>query len=422
MLHPKMRYTYVGIDSHKDTHTAVFLDCFFEKLGEITFGNLPSNFSVFLEESEKYRLDGTALLFGLEDVSLYGRGLTQFLMTNNHSVKHVNANLVAGERKNQNYEKSDSADAECAARVLISKFSKLPGAEEDGRYHVLRTLVVRRDFIAKGKVALKTYLHSLLTIDFPNYHKFFSEIDGKTSLAFFLKYPSPDTLKDVSAEELSLFLAEHSNNKLGLKKAMQILLAIDETPPVHEIRNKTVRATIQQLQSNLQELENIEFDLATFYNEFGTTLTSMSGLDLASASKLLSCIGDIKKFPTPAKLARYAGVAPASSSSGKNNVQYASRRGDRELNNQFYGLATRLISTYDAKREEGAECRARNPFFYDYYHRKRAEGKTKSQALKCVQRRLVNIIWTMLSSNEAYVNPPMIAVEKKETKKSKPNK
>jgi len=47
-----------------------------------------------------------------------------------------------------------------------------------------------------------------------------------------------------------------------------------------------------------------------------------------------------------------------------------------------------------------------NPFFYEYYNRRMSEGKTKRQALKCVHRRLVNIIWTMLTNSEEYVNPP----------------
>jgi len=47
-----------------------------------------------------------------------------------------------------------------------------------------------------------------------------------------------------------------------------------------------------------------------------------------------------------------------------------------------------------------------NPFFYDYYHRKISEGKTKRQALKCVQRRLVNIIWSMMTYKTEYINPP----------------
>ena len=35
---------YVGIDLHNETHTAVMLDCWNQKLGEITFENKPSEF------------------------------------------------------------------------------------------------------------------------------------------------------------------------------------------------------------------------------------------------------------------------------------------------------------------------------------------------------------------------------------------
>ena len=37
----KEEHIYVGIDLHKETHTAVILDCFNVKLGEITFANIP---------------------------------------------------------------------------------------------------------------------------------------------------------------------------------------------------------------------------------------------------------------------------------------------------------------------------------------------------------------------------------------------
>ena len=57
MNHPKMQYTYVGVDSHKDTHTAVFMDCFFEKLGEITFQNLPSTFDTFLSDACTFKME-----------------------------------------------------------------------------------------------------------------------------------------------------------------------------------------------------------------------------------------------------------------------------------------------------------------------------------------------------------------------------
>jgi len=170
-----MQYTYIGVDSHKDTHTAVFLDCFFEKLGEIVFDNTAAAFPNFLSSAETFKQDGTIFLFGLEDVSSYGRALARFLLNNCQPVKHVNSYLVSQERKNISIaiEKNDSIDAECAARLLISKFGSLPNATDDEQYWLLRSLVVQRDFIIKSNVRLKTYLHNLLTQDFPGYHKFF---------------------------------------------------------------------------------------------------------------------------------------------------------------------------------------------------------------------------------------------------------
>jgi len=43
--------------------------------------------------------------------------------------------------------------------------------------------------------------------------------------------------------------------------------------------------------------------------------------------------------------------------------------------------------------------------FYSYYTRKVAEGKTKGQALICVMRRLVNIIYSMMKNKTEYMQP-----------------
>ena len=40
----KENFIYVGIDLHKETHTAVMIDCYNQKLGEITFPNRPADF------------------------------------------------------------------------------------------------------------------------------------------------------------------------------------------------------------------------------------------------------------------------------------------------------------------------------------------------------------------------------------------
>ena len=407
MNHPKMRYTYVGIDSHKHSHTAVFLDCFFDKRSVITFNNLPSKFPDFLSEALNLRIDGTELLFGLEDASSYGRSLAVFLTDNGQLVKHVNSLLVARERKHRNITvKDDCVDAECAARVLLSKLGELPDVDPDDRFLILRTLVVQRDHVVLNNVRAKMDLHTLLSQHYPNYRDFFEYIDGKTSLAFFKEFPSPATLKGVTLEQLAGFIRTQSSDRFGEEKAAFILASIEDTTVAHqEIRDDAVRSAVRQIEFNIKELQRLETTMEIFLANFNCTLTSMAGIGVVSACQLLSCIGDIKRFPTPAKLARYSGIAPVTYASGHKSIQYANQRGDRELNSLFYALAVRLTSPVSSSRK------SINPFFFEYFHRKKAEGKTKRQALKCVERRLVNIVWTMLTYNEEYVNPPVLDIQ-----------
>jgi len=156
----------------------------------------------------------------------------------------------------------------------------------------------------------------------------------------------------------------------------------------------------------MNEIEQLEEAMEVYLTKFDCTLTSMAGIDTVTAVRMLAYIGDIKKFSSPAKLARYAGITPVTYASGKKDLQFANERGNRPLNSLFYSLAVRLSYA------TGPSHKVINSFFYDCF-RKISEGKTKRQALKLVQRRLVNIIWTMLTHNEEYVNPPMYDLPKK---------
>lgn len=52
------KHIYVGLDLHKFQHTAVILDCWFEKLGEMTFQNKPSIFPSLLEFVRRFLTKG----------------------------------------------------------------------------------------------------------------------------------------------------------------------------------------------------------------------------------------------------------------------------------------------------------------------------------------------------------------------------
>lgn len=83
----------MGIDLHKKQYTAVIMDCFNEKLGEITFQNKPSEYGKLITKSKKYCIDGKQIVFALENFYGYGRALAVWLIEREHLVKDVNPAL-----------------------------------------------------------------------------------------------------------------------------------------------------------------------------------------------------------------------------------------------------------------------------------------------------------------------------------------
>ncbi|WP_139788867.1 IS110 family transposase, partial [Bacillus cereus] len=228
-MHNRQNYLYVGVDLHKEHHTAVIINCWQEKLGEIQFENKPSAFSKFLLEVETYVSDGLSVVFGLEDVGGYGRALAKYLVDHEQVVKEVNPALSFLERKSQvMIQKNDSWDAECVARILINKLNQLPDAKPNDLFWSIQQLVSRRNALVKAQSALKNQLHIQLNHHYPSYKKFFSELDGKTALAFWQQYPSPSCLEGANIKQLTAFLLDVSNNTCSVKKASDILKLVKE--------------------------------------------------------------------------------------------------------------------------------------------------------------------------------------------------
>ena len=125
-MYDKTKFIYVGIDLHKEQHTAVIMDCFNEKLGEITFQNNPSEFGKLVTKSKKYCTDGKQIVFALENSYVYGRALAAWLIERDYLVKDVNPALSYAYRKSvPQYKKNDSYDAQCVARVAINELNTI---------------------------------------------------------------------------------------------------------------------------------------------------------------------------------------------------------------------------------------------------------------------------------------------------------
>ncbi|QWH07158.1 IS110 family transposase [Bacillus mycoides] len=406
----RQNYLYVGVDLHKQHHTAVMINFWQEKLGEIQFENKPSAFSKFLLEVETYVSDGLSVVFGLEDVGGYGRALAKYLVDHEQVVKEVNPALSFLERKSQvMIHKNDSWDAECVARILVNKFNQLPDAKPNDLLWSIQQLVSRRNALVKAQSALKNQLHIQLNHHYPSYKKFFSELDGKTALAFWQQYPSPSCLEGVSIKKLTAFLLDVSNNTCSVKKASDILKLVKEDGQTmkeyQEMRNFLVRSIVREIEFKKKEMKYIERELKQLVNLLDYQLETMPGIELVTASVLIAEIGDVRRFPNANKLARFAGIAPVYFGSGGKGKTHKSKQGNRALCALFYNLAVQQVQVAKGSKMP------RNPVFHAYYQKKLKEGKTKGQALVCIMRRLVNIVYGMMKYKTAYELP---VVEEKE--------
>lgn len=409
-MHNRQNYLYVGVDLHKEHHTAVIINCWQEKLGEIQFENKPSAFSKFLLEVETYVSAGVSVVFGLEDVGGYGRALAKYLVDHEQVVKEVNPALSFLERKSHvTTQKSDSWDAECVARILINKLNQLPDAKPNDLFWSIQQLVSRRNALVKAQSALKNQLHIQLNHHYPSYKKFFSELDGKTALAFWQQYPSPSCLEGANIKQLTAFLLDVSNNTCSVKKASDILKLVKEDGQTmkeyQEMRNFLVRSIVREIEFKKKEMKYIERELKQLVNLLDYQLETMPGIEFVTASALIAEIGDVRRFPNANKLARFAGIAPVYFGSGGKGKVHKSKQGNRALHALFYNLAVQQVQV-----AKGSKL-PRNPVFHAYYQKKLKEGKTKGQALVCIMRRLVNIVYGMMKYKTAYELP---VVEEKE--------
>ncbi|MFB6431544.1 IS110 family transposase [Bacillus thuringiensis] len=409
-MHNRQNYLYVGVDLHKEHHTAVIINCWQEKLGEIQFENKPSTFSEFLLEVETYVSNGLSVVFGLEDVGGYGRALAKYLVDHEQVVKEVNPALSFLERKSQvMIQKNDSWDAECVARILVNKFNQLPDAKPNDLFWSIQLLVSRRNALVKAQSALKNQLHIQLNHHYPSYKKFFSELDGKTALAFWQQYPSPSCLEGTNIKRLTAFLLDVSNNTCSIKKASDILKLVKEDghtmKEYQETRDFLVRSIVRDIEFKKTEMKYIERELKQLVNLLDYQLETMPGIELVTASALIAEIGDVRRFSNANKLARFAGIAPVYFGSGGKGKTHKSKQGNRALHALFYNLAVQQVQV-----AKGSKL-PRNPVFHAYYQKKLKEGKTKGQALVCIMRRLVNIVYGMMKYKAAYELP---VVEEKE--------
>jgi transposase len=148
----------------------------------------------------------------------------------------------------------------------------------------------------------------------------------------------------------------------------------------------SLKTVLQQRKAVAEQVEGI-LDA----HPLAGVLTSMPGIGVRTAARILLEVGDASNFASSGHLAAYAGIAPVTRSSGSSiKGEHPARTGNRKLKRAFFLAAFAALH---------------DPTSRTYYDRKRAEGKKHNAALICLARRRCDVLYAMLRNGTHYRHP-----------------
>jgi transposase len=333
----------IGIDPHKQTHTAVAIDGVTgQVVGEFTVRARTKGFERLLAWARD--LDPERR-FAVEDGRHVSGHLERHLIGRSEISVRVPPRMMGVARRADRVRgKSDPVDAEAVARVALAH-PELPVATLAGIERELGLLVAHREMLVNERT------------------------DKICKLRWLLHDIDPDL-----APQLRTLARFKVVQRLGTD-----LEAMEPTTNVKICRELLARCREITVRAN-----ELECEITGLMKTHAPVLLEIPGCAALTAAKLLAEAAQISRFPTEGHFARYAGTAPIPASSGVRHRQRFNRRGNRQLNAAIHRIAVTQIRMHEPARA--------------YVATKRAEGKTKTEAIRALKRHITRVVFKTMTS------------------------
>jgi transposase len=143
----------------------------------------------------------------------------------------------------------------------------------------------------------------------------------------------------------------------------------------------------RRVEAATKEASALEREIRTLVEELAPTLLQQRGVGPISAAAILVSWSHRGRLKSEAAFARLAGVAPIPASSGQVIRYRLDRGGDRRLNRALHTIAIQRSRT--------------DPETIAYIARRKSEGKSLRDALRCLKRYLARSLFRTLEAASA---------------------
>jgi transposase len=327
----------IAVDPHKASWTAAAVDGSLQPVATVRVPVSRDGYRALRRFAHRW----PHARWAIEGAAGLGAPLTTLLRTN--GIEVIPAKLAARVRvlSSGHGRKNDDADALSVGIAALTS-PALRTAEIDAATTALRAIVEHRDDLVKTRTQTINRLHVVLTRLVPAGAKRHLSADHAAAL---LRGVRP---RDAAAKTLRAL-------------AMDLI------------------GEVRQLDRRITKAAN---DIQMAISASGTTLTKLHGLGALTAGKILGRVGDASRFRSAAAFASYTGTAPIEASSGDVVRHRLSRAGDRQLN-----FCLHVMAITQVRQDTPGKA---------YYLRKRSEGKSHHEAMRCLKRRLSDLVYRRL--------------------------
>lgn len=384
---------FVGVDVSSAKHDCCILDSSRKPIRSFMILNNRKGFSGLSAVLTELAAPED-IKIGLEATGIYGDNLANFLRRKGYNVCTINPLLC---KKHQSATtlrktKNDRSDAKNIALIVASEDLQ---PDQPLSYHIveLKSLSRARFLTVKDRSSLKNKVKRLVTVLFPELLDAFTDLFGASGMALMTRYPSAKALAACNLDTLTELLRTASRGRFYWEKAEALRkLAKESIGTFSDSAVFQLRLLLKRIELLNTQIEMYDDEIRRLMDLLDSPILSVPGIGYTLGAMILSEIGDIKRFSSPAKLLAFAGLEPSVYQSGKFNPASGKmvKRGS-----PFLRWALLQAATY---------APAFSITFAAYYNKKRLEGKSPSVAHSHVAKKLVRVIFALLSQNASFID------------------
>ena len=387
---------YIGIDVAKDKHNC----CVISSQGEILadgfeFLNSREGFEKLVKLISSFREKDEKLKAGLESTGHYSANLLSFLIAQNIDTVVFNPLSVSLSRTAGTLRKTktDKKDSRYIAQLLMAGNCK-PCQEPSYHISLLKSLSRARYRLVKESQPLKCRYKRLIHIVFPEITAFFKKrLYSSSALNLLYRLPGAKDIADCNILSLAKILSDNSRGRFKRDTA-DALKALAKTSIGNYNQGDALelRLVVQRILFFQCQADEIETQISALMKSINSPITSIPGIGDIIGAAILSEIGDIKRFSSPAKLLAFAGCEPSAYQSGNYTAANTPmvKRGSKYLRNALYQAVDKAF--------------LKSPSFRDYVKKKRL-NKHHFVAMSHGMKKMTRVIFSVLTRNSPYFEP-----------------